>query len=86
MTSASETVDSLADDSFERMTVPMPLRYAVSTDENVEMNVRFNSEHALITMAACSFATIIVTAKMVSIIRENNREQTENTDEQDTKQ
>lgn len=76
--------DSFCD--YVERAVRIVAKCAVSTDENVEMNVRFNSEHALITMAACSFATIIVTAKMVSIIRENNREQTENTDEQDTKQ
>lgn len=43
----------------------------ISSDDTVTLNFSFNSQHSLITMAVCSFATEIITAKMVSILRNN---------------
>lgn len=44
----------------------------ISTENTVEINFSFNSAHAMMTMAVCSFATKIFTAKMLSIVRENS--------------
>ena len=43
----------------------------VCKDDTATMDFSFHSQHALITMAVCSFATKIITAKMVSILRES---------------
>ena len=66
--------DSFCD--YVERSVKTVAKSAVNGDETVRLYFDFNSEHALITMAVCSFATKIVTAKMVSVIRENNRELT----------
>ena len=66
--------DSFCD--YVERSVKIVAKSAVNGDETVRLYFDFNSEHALITMAVCSFATKIVTAKMVSVIRENNRELT----------
>ena len=76
--------DSFCD--YVERSVRIVAKSVVSSDESVKMNFDFNSEHALITMAACSFATKIVTAKMVSIMREVNGKQTDKNVEHESKQ
>lgn len=49
----------------------------ISSDASAYIDFKFNIGNAMITMAACSFATKIFTGKMVSIIREDAKE-TEN--------
>ena len=71
--------------NYVERSVRIVAQCATSTDETVKMNFDFNSEHALITMAVCSFATTIVTAKMVSVIREDSEKQPAKVSEQDSK-
>lgn len=61
--------DSFCD--YVERSVKTVVQSAVSSDETVTLNFTFNTEHALITMAVSSFATKIITAKMVSILRDN---------------
>ncbi len=42
----------------------------MSTEETVDINFSFNSADSMMTMAVCSFATMIFTSKMLSIVRE----------------
>ena len=60
--------DSFCD--YVERSVRIVIHTAISNDETVQLEFSFNSRHAFITMAVCSFATKIVTAKMVSILRE----------------
>ena len=66
--SMSEIYDSFCD--YVERSVRIVIHSAISNDETVQLEFSFNSRHAFITMAVCSFATKIVTAKMVSILRE----------------
>lgn len=75
--------DSFCD--YVERAVKIVAQSATSTESTVKMNFDFNSEHALITMAVCSFATKIVTAKMVSVIREDNKLQAEKGNADNTK-
>ena len=49
----------------------------VCPDDHVSLNFGYRSDHALFTLAVCSFASYIVTSKMISIIREDERAQEE---------
>ncbi len=45
----------------------------ISSDDSTEIDFKFVIGDAMITMAACSFATKIFTSKMVAIIREDEK-------------
>lgn len=54
--------------------VRLVIQSAMCTDENVSLSFdySFNSQHTMITMAVFAFAAKIVTAKMLSILREDS--------------
>ena len=62
--------DSFCD--YVEKAVRIVAQSVVSTDDMVSLQFSFNPEHTMITAAVCSFATKIITAKMLSIIREDN--------------
>lgn len=67
--------DSFCD--YVERSVKIVAKSVTCSDKNVKLNFEFNSEHSLITMAVCSFATKTVTAKMVSVIRQDIEKQSE---------
>ena len=83
MCDKKSSYDSFCD--YVERSVKIVANSATSTEETVKMNFDFNSEHALITMAVCSFATKIVTAKMVSVIREDGISSSDKADDEENK-
>ena len=64
----SEIYDSFCD--YVERSLQMTARSVICPDEQVELKFSYHSDHTLFTLAVCSFASYIITSKMISIIRE----------------
>ena len=63
--------DSFCD--YVESAVRLALRSVMSGENDIDISFSFSSSHTLITMAVCAFAAKIVTAKMLSIVREDTQ-------------
>ena len=66
----NEIYDSFCD--YVESSLQIVISSVVCPADKAQMSFSYNSDHTLFTLAVCSFASYIVTTKMISLIREDN--------------